>query len=115
MSLLATLYPKEYEHGFKVIGTKKHTQFSEKPKKIQRDPCPFSSRTKEAGQWHRDQTMQFLARSKSPKTIYQILEHTIRPQSAQQKTLNSLVEDGMVSRSTPNQNKNIPVLYWITK
>lgn len=112
MSLLATLYPKEYQPGFKVIGTRKHTQFSEKPKKQARETCPYASRTKEAGEWHRQKTLEVLRQSKKPMTIYAILGKTLRAQSAQQKTLNDLIFDGLVFRSKHNQNKCVHVLYW---
>jgi hypothetical protein len=114
MSLIATLFPKEYTPGFKVIGTKKHTQFSEKkPPPIKREVCPYPNRSKEAGQWHRNQTLRVMKENGKAMTIYQILNHTLRPQSAQQKTLDSLIFDGKVYRSQPTQNKNIAVLYWL--
>ena len=110
---MATLFPKEYQPGFKVISTKKHTQFSEKPPKLpKREACPYKSRTKEAGEWYRNQTLTVLRESKRKMTIYSILGKTLRAQTAQQKTLNALIFYGLVLRTPHNQNKCIAVLYW---
>jgi hypothetical protein len=113
MSLMATLFPKEYTPEFTVLRTRKHTQFTEKPPKpAKKEACPFKSRTKEAGEWYRNQTLDFLREKKKKMTIYAILGYTLRAQSAQQKTLNDLIFDGLVLRTPHNQNKSVPVLYW---